>query len=200
MSYPDRYSKRPQMSVFDQAMSQLKIDISMIEQPELIVRSGEHAHLNADASDSALSPILRQFETIDEVKEILGFSDDVVVSGQMPQPPLPQKEWTLGTDFDRDALCCGNLRNLEQAAYAYLYGDSALISDDYKAAINYYYHPFEVAVYAACNLVIEPDATLEVSGKPAFLLFDHIDIRDGGNLSVKTSFNISSNWLLTQKD
>jgi hypothetical protein len=200
MDYHDPYPAQQPRNLFDQAMSRLNLDLSMIEKPDLIIRSNEHACLNTEDPNSALNPILCKFDTVDDVKELIGFNNEIIENGQMPQPPIPREEWSLGTDFDRETLCCENLTNLQQAAYAYVYGNSNLISLKYKNAINYYYQPFEIAVYAGCNLVIEPGAELEVDGKPAFLLFDHIDIRDGGHITLKTQFNISSNLLFAKKE
>jgi hypothetical protein len=58
-----------------------------------------------------------------------------------------------------------------------------------------YLSPFELAVYAGCELVIEPGARLDVTGKPACLIFEHVDIRRGGQLVVYVPFNLTADVL-----
>jgi hypothetical protein len=183
------------VNLFDATLDELGLDRLAVGCEQLLVRAGETACLTTAGGASALAPLVLQLEGIERVKALIGFPDELFERGWLAEPELPQRDWTLGAAFERSEICCEDLTDLQRAAYCYVYGPSTAVSPAYRAAIEHLYRPFELAVYAAGELVIEPGAQLAVTGKPAFLLFESMDIRQGGRLVVHVPFNITAHWL-----
>jgi hypothetical protein len=52
-------------------------------------------------------------------------------------------------------------------------------------SLDRYTAPFDVAIYVASHLLIEPGAQLVVTGSPAIILVDDLVIRDFGQLVLR---------------
>lgn len=184
-----------QWGLFDATLHELGLDRSAADRGRVVVRAGRTACLTTDGDASAVAPLVLQLEGIGRVKALIGLPDELFERGWLPEPEPPAREWVLGAAFPRGGLCSDELADLQWAAYCYVYGRSAAVSPAYRAAIEHHYRPFELAVYAASQLLIEPGARLEVTGKAAFLLFERIDIRAGGQLAIHVPFNVTAQLL-----
>lgn len=157
----------------------------------LVVRSGAALHLTTRAGlQSTIAPHLQQLDNLDTFKAWIGVQDERFECGAVPMPTdLPSGPWTGGADFDVDGLSAQQRTDIGLAARCYLFGYSRLVAT-YRDAITRVYAPFTVAAYMIRHLTIEPGAELTVSGAPALLLFDQIDLYRGGRMVFHDPFSM----------
>ncbi len=149
----------------------------------LVLGPGESLSLSTRPGvESAVVPHLLRLDDLDQLKTWIGTPDESFERGVFAIPSeLPSRPWSGDTDFDADALTEQQRADIDLAARCYLFGFSPLV-DTYRDAIVRLYAPFMVAAYMIRKLRIEPGAELTVSGAPALLLFDRIDLYRGGRV------------------
>jgi hypothetical protein len=146
-----------------------------------------------DGTDaSAWRPSRSSTGDLDEFKRWIGLPDTYIRSGkvraQCCDAPIFYNQ-RLGDP--RAELSDAEIRALHLAAGSYLFGDSAACAK-YRRAIELRMAPFEIAVYAVRRLILRPGATLTVTGLPAVVLAERIEIHPGSVLKTCTVSRILS--------
>lgn len=178
------------VSLFDAAFCELGIDSTEETAELLVVPSGQTAFLTTEGDQSALPARLIKLESIAKVKELIGFDDELFEQDKMSEPP-PPGDWLLVTAKPSSQI---DIMQLQQA-HRFVYGLLTEINAEELAAIDQSLAPFELAVYAIRKLIIEPKAILEVTGKPALLLCESLEICGGGQLAVYVPGNLTTDLL-----
>lgn len=168
------------------ALAEVSRDLSIAPRqgrPHLRVNAGNVLHLTtAPDAVSAVRPVMRRTASVDVFKRWVGVedSDDIANSRAWP---LPSGPWNGRQVRSKQELSAEELADIEMAGRAYIFGCSDAVAS-YRPMIELVTRSFEVAVYAADRVTIAPGARLLVTGAPAVLLFNDVEIQDGGALHV----------------
>jgi hypothetical protein len=109
---------------------------------------------------------------------------------------LPSRPWKERYVESTDDLSPQELEDLERAGWAYLFGNSAVVSS-YRGLLEHLRAPFYATLYAVDSIHIASNAKLVVAGRnPAFLLCNELVIENGGQLQIFTAFNARINHLI----
>ena len=149
----------------------------------LLIGSNVSKNLSSDlAKHSAIIPKICTAKNLDQYKSWIGRDD----TGIEDTPwVLPAASWNDRKIHVFSELTPEEVENIEKASWVYLFGNSALVKS-YRDIIEFCNAPFEVAVYAARKVIIQPGGSLIVSGMPAILLFEELEIHSQGNLTIYT--------------
>lgn len=131
-------------------------------------------------SVSAIPPVWRRTGSLDTFKAWIGTGGGVVSLASLPVPAQPWSGRTFSLPQD---LCVQERADIEMAGYAYLFGDSSRVAS-YRQAIEQVAGAFELAVYMAHDVRIEAGGVLRIHGAPALVLFERLQIVEGGRLLI----------------
>lgn len=158
------------------------------------VRQAQLARLTAASpSESAITPVHMETRDIDRYKAWLGTPDETLgsVDAVVKHFDLPQQAWSRGADFDPADLREDERRDIERASWHYIFGYSPSVAS-YREAVERVYAPFTLSVFAARKVVVEAGGELLLpEGEPAVLLFEELEIKDGGHLCFMAPFNMT---------
>lgn len=166
---------------FAQALAAYDLSPRDAQLPELVVRTGESLVLR-----QRLTAHPRSTAEVATFKRWIG-TDDATVEHWPPGalPELPSRDWPSGRAVELDVLGEGEWADVQRAARAYLFGHSKMVAS-YERVIERFYAPFEADVFVLPRLVVEPGATLVVSGRPTALLVGELLLHEGGSIQLKT--------------
>jgi hypothetical protein len=174
----------PNDSSFDEALSAYAMTRDHAV-TEVHVRAGE----TVDLRDLAVAQ-LAQTADVTQFKAWIGVPDEWIERQELEGlPEIPTAPWTKTDATAVEQLTEEEWANVQLAAKAYLFGHSALVSS-YAPAIELFFGPFAADVYVIPRLVIEEGATLTVSGRPAALLIEDLEIHEGGRWNLQTILRI----------
>lgn len=158
------------------------------------VRHGELACLTSRPGPmSAISPVAMETRDIDRYKDWIGTPDSTLEAGGelVSSFDLPRREWRRGGDFDPRQLTEAELADIERASWHYIFGYSPSVAG-YREAIERVYAPFALSIFAARKIVIEAGGELLLpEGEPAVLLFEEMEIEQGGHVRFMSPFNLT---------
>lgn len=146
-------------------------------------------------NNNHILPIYVTVNTVQELKELSGISDDIFVNEPdhhvMPRQSYEQlsKSKSIHPDY-----CC--------AFSKYIYGNSQEVME-YAECINEKRFPLRVALYSGTELVIEADKPLIIEdpqGQPVVISYDKIIMKKGAKIVFKTNSILKSNSLTTESD
>jgi hypothetical protein len=136
---------------------------------------------------TALAPLLIRTESVDEFKSWIGtndieFASNPALAGYWQ---LPEKPWNGRPVTDPQQLTSNERQEIEKAGWAYIFGDARTVAS-YRQVIELLSAPFEAAIYAARKVTIRPGGRLIVSGIPAILLFEEVELHARGKIVTYT--------------
>lgn len=132
---------------------------------------------------SVIQPHMVTIQCVDELKRIGGIPDDLYENGLMQEHHNSLEEWNPArnrlekselTVKERDALC--------YAFKTYMFGNSKKVQS-YKDAINQYYFPMQLALFAAKDVVVDPEHPLKIESQgdtPVVVSFNTVTVKRGG--------------------
>ncbi|MCG8367929.1 MAG: hypothetical protein MJA27_31925 [Pseudanabaenales cyanobacterium] len=149
----------------------------------LLIGNNVQKNLSSDLEKhSSITPKIFITKNLDQYKSWIGRDD----TGVEDTPwVLPTALWNDRKISVVNELTPEEVENVEKAGRVYIFGNSALVRS-YREIIEFCNAPFEVAVYAARKVIIKPGGSLIVSGIPAILLFEELEIHSLGNLAIYT--------------
>ena len=181
ISYSQGYSLSS-LTKIDDVLAEFGLEKNNISD-SLIIDKDASMHLNSDLNQhSAIIPKILTTNDLDQYKSWVGRVDIGIDNTQWVLPTAP---WKAKTISDFDELTVEEKENVEKAGWVYLFGNSALVKS-YREIIEFSHAPFEVAVYAVRKVTIRSGGSLIVSGIPAVLLFEELNIHSPGNLQIYT--------------
>ena len=149
----------------------------------LIIDRNAQTHLSSDLNEqSAIIPKILTTNDLDQYKSWIGRDDAGIDNTQWILPTAP---WEKRAISDFKELTTEEKENIEKAGWVYLFGNSTLVKS-YREIIEFSNAPFEVAIYAARKVTIRSGSSLIVSGTPAILLFEELNIHLPGDLQIYT--------------
>jgi hypothetical protein len=171
----------PELLSFDESLAGYGLTAADIALSTLRIHRGETVALH-----QAVPPRLLQTAEVAQFKQWIGVPDELIDRHSPENLPVPpDAPWTRGRDVSPETITAAEWTNIQLAAKAYLFGHSAPVAS-YAPAIELFFGPFEADLYAIPHIVIEKDARLIVSARPAVLLVDTLDIHHDGRLDVTT--------------
>lgn len=184
---PSRLWNRP---LLDRVLDACGLDLDIARAPDLVVAAGQNLILTDQSDDSALVPHIIGVDDVDTAKALVGVEDHLVRPDAPPLAmPLPAQPWTLGDDFDPAELTQAQRDDIKNAAYNYMFGNSALVAS-YRGAISRLYSPFRIPVYVARRVSLETEGSLLLNGSAALVVCREMEIAEGGRLTCVTPFNL----------
>jgi hypothetical protein len=168
------------------ASKRLWIDPGSVARALYVAPNGMLDLTSERSAVSAIRPLWRRTDNVDVFKSWVGTPDEECPPGSTAAEywPLPAAAWS-GRAFCSDELSARERADIEMAGRAYVFGNSSCVTS-YRDAIQRVTGTFEVAIYAARSVRIASGGQLRVTGEPAVLLFEELEIADGGSLLVQT--------------
>jgi hypothetical protein len=149
----------------------------------LTVEGDSSCTLTSEAGQaSAVLPIRISTGNIDVYKRWVGVDDDecppdsaIARRWQLPGP------WRRRNIADISELAPDERADLEKAGWAYIFGHSKLVQS-YRHVIEQFNAPFGAVVYPLRKLTVRPGGRLVVTGAPAVLLVDDVELHASGQI------------------
>lgn len=175
---------QPELSITEK-LARFQLEPHVLTE-SLIVEADVNVSL-AHECKTALAPLLMRTQSVDEFKSWVGMNDIEFASNPALAGywPLPEKPWNGRPVTDPQQLTGSERQEIEKAGRAYIFGDARAVAS-YRQVIELLGAPFEAAVYAARKVTIRPGGRLIVSGIPAILLFEEVELHAGGKIVTYT--------------
>jgi hypothetical protein len=147
-----------------------------------------------DASD--LRPFHASTTDLDRFKDWIGLPDSYIRSGKAIAQPC-DRPLSYDRRFADPAAELSEDERLDVflAAGCYLFGDSAAVAE-YRRAIELRMAPFDIAIYAARRVILRPTGSLTVSGPPAVVIAQRLEIHPGATIRSQTVSRFLSDHLV----
>ncbi len=161
----------------------------------------ERVVLSSDASESDVTPHYLTLNSLDEVKSLVGISNEAIESGKMgrhsaaPPPPLAagKRRKPAGELSETER------QQINQAAEHYIFGHSETVRS-YKALFEALRMPMRVAAFSSEDIIVTPGTPLELKGPdPVTLVAGVITMEAGSEIIVETTAHITAQVLQDDK-
>lgn len=151
----------------------------------LVLEAGQESCLTTlEGEATLLEPRIISTKCLSIYKGWIGVDDAVARNDEAARRlPVPDQPWPEGRSVEPGAFSPSEVADIELAARAYLFGDSERVAS-YRDAIEAHAGCFEAAVYEAGEVVLAPGSKLKVSGLPAILRFERLEVQSFGQLAL----------------
>lgn len=132
--------------------------------------------------ESAVPPKMLTIPTLEALRQKGGIPDEHYLNNKMDGHPEVPPEWPEEKSEHLVAdLSPEENQNIRKAFVAHIYGHSEKVKS-YEKVIEKNYFPFEVAAFAAENVVVDADHPLILKGPAQVFNFGVVTIKQGGQI------------------
>lgn len=132
---------------------------------------------------SVIAPCMFTVHCVDELKSLGGIPDDLYECGLLQAHHDSLAEWSwVRSGIEKSALSVEEKDALCYAVKTYMFGNSKTVQS-YKEAINKYYFPMQVALFAGEDIVVDPQHPLKIESQgdtPVVVSFNKVTVKQGG--------------------
>lgn len=150
-----------------------------------VLRTGDREGptvLSHRAEESAVPPVWLQVDNVDTLKQLAGIPDEDYENERIPHhhedlPPWPQEK----NEHRPEDLSAQENEQVRKALIVHVYGHSPRV-ESYRTVVNNHYLPLNAAVFAAEDVVVDPDHPLVLKANNGGYNFGTVTIKPGGQI------------------
>ena len=187
---------KTQKDAFNSRVQQLGFDPKAIAGSHIVTK-GSGLEIHGSVPEFASNVKYKTFTSIGEVKRLLGVPDATFKNGTSDShiKYLPVPSYAAKSDVTLAGLTEEERNDLENATYAYLFGDSDKVKG-WTDTINRLMLPRELSFVAAESVTVTPSSPLYITN-PSYT-FGTVTIEPGGQIIVKSDSAVNVQVLIKQ--